>query len=318
MLYKTTRRLASAWSGNLVGNATWRDLWLNEGLTEYVHGRIVEAVYGEPRASMDATLGLLSLRTDLADLKPADQLLAIDLGDRDPKEIFTQVPAQKGRLFFSYLEAQFGREHFDEFLRTYAEHFAFKGLSTDMFLSYLKANLLDRHPGIVSVEQVKAWVFGPGLPADAPLPVTALFEPVDAARASWLAGTLEVRKFKPGWVPEQWLYFLDHMPDGLRAAQLSDLDKAYGFTKTPNAEIAQRWYTLVIAAAYQPAYPGLEEYLRSVGRESLILPLYAALVKAPSGSEFAKRVFAKARPLYLAPTATAIEAIVTPKVEPDD
>src|SRR5271168_501651 len=76
--------LAHSWAGNLVGNATWRDLWLNEGFTDYMESRIMTAVYGEPRSSMEAVLGLKSLQTDLAKLKPADQILAIDLRDRDP------------------------------------------------------------------------------------------------------------------------------------------------------------------------------------------------------------------------------------------
>ena len=36
--------LAHSWSGNLVTNATWEDLWLNEGFTSYVENRIMEEV----------------------------------------------------------------------------------------------------------------------------------------------------------------------------------------------------------------------------------------------------------------------------------
>ena len=45
--------LAHSWSGNLVTNATWEDFWLNEGFTTYIERRIIEAVYGEPRAAME-------------------------------------------------------------------------------------------------------------------------------------------------------------------------------------------------------------------------------------------------------------------------
>ncbi|WP_204321767.1 M1 family aminopeptidase, partial [Streptococcus pneumoniae] len=30
--------LAHSWSGNLVTNASWKDIWLNEGFTTYVQG----------------------------------------------------------------------------------------------------------------------------------------------------------------------------------------------------------------------------------------------------------------------------------------
>jgi aminopeptidase N len=307
--------LAHSWAGNLVGNATWRDLWLNEGFTDYMESRIMSAVYGEQRSSMEAVLGLKSLRSDLAKLKPADQILAIDLRDRDPDDVFSEIPYEKGRLFLNYLDAKFGRERFDTFLRGYFEHFAFKSITTEQFLAYLQENLLDRFPGIVNRSQVNAWVSSPGLPADAVLPVTTMFEPVDEARAAWLAGKLAPKKLGMDWIAQQWLYFLNNMPATLPASQLADLDKAFGFSKSPNAEIAHSWFKLVIANDYQPGFPFLEEYLKTVGRRKLIAPLYEALMKTPSGAVVAKRVYAKARPGYHPETVKAIEAIVVPKVE---
>ena len=145
--------LAHSWSGNLVGNATWRDVWLNEGFSDYLESRIVNAVYGERREMMDRVLGLKSLRETLAVLKPADQALAIDLRDRNPAEAFSEVPYEKGRLFLTYLDAKFGRERFDAFLRAYFDHFEFKSIDTEDFLQYLKENLLDRYPGVVTMDQ---------------------------------------------------------------------------------------------------------------------------------------------------------------------
>jgi leukotriene-A4 hydrolase len=307
--------LAHSWAGNLVGNATWRDLWLNEGFTDYMESRIMTAVYGEQRSSMEAVLGLTSLNADLAKLKPADQVLAIDLRDRDPGEVFSDIPYEKGRLFLNYLDAKFGRERFDTFLRGYFDHFAFKSITTEQFLGYLQENLLDRFPGIVTRDQVDAWVYKPGLPADAVLPVTTLFEPVDSARAAWLSGKLPSKKVGSDWNAQQWLYFLNNMPAVLQPAQLADLDKALALSKSPNAEIAHSWFKLVIANNYQPAFPHLEEYLQSVGRIKLIAPLYEALMTTPGGTEVAKRVFTKARPGYHPNTVKAIAAIVEPKEE---
>jgi leukotriene-A4 hydrolase len=307
--------LAHSWAGNLVGNATWRDLWLNEGFTDYMESRIMTAVYGEQRSSMEAVLGLNSLRADLARLKPSDQILAIDLRDRDPSEVFSEIPYEKGRLFLNYLDAKFGRENFDKFLRGYFDHFAFKSITTEQFLAYLQENLLDRFPGVVTRDQVNAWVLKPGLPADAVLPATTMFQPVDEARTAWLSGKLPPKKFGMDWIAQQWLYFLNNMPATLLSAQLAELDKAFGFGKSPNAEIAHSWFQLAIANDYQPSYPRLEEYLKSVGRIKLIAPLYEALMKTPSGKEVAKRVFAKARPGYHPDTVKVIAAIVDPKEE---
>jgi aminopeptidase N len=307
--------LAHSWAGNLVGNATWRDFWLNEGFTDYMESRIMTAVYGEPRASMEAVLGLKSLQADLAKLKPADQILAIDLRDRDPADGFTNIPYEKGRLFLNFLDAKFGRERFDSFLRGYFDHFAFKSVNSEQFISYLQENLLDRFPGIVTRADVNTWILSPGLPADAVLPVTHLFQPVDAAREAWLAGKLPAKKIGADWVAQQWLYFLNGMPPTLAAAQLADLDKAFGLSKSPNAEIGHSWFKLVIVNNYQPSFPRLEEYLKTIGRRKLIEPLYESLMKTPAGTEVAKRVFAKARPGYHPETVKAIEAIVAPKEE---
>jgi leukotriene-A4 hydrolase len=306
--------LAHSWAGNLVGNATWRDFWLNEGFTDYMESRIMTAVYGEPRSSMEAVLGVKELQDELKKLAPADQILAIDLRDRDPGEGLTNVPYEKGRLFLNYLDAKFGRERFDAFLRGYFDHFAFKSVNSQQFVAYLQENLLDRFPGIVTRAQVNTWVLSPGLPADAVLPVTELFRPVDAARDAWLAGKLPTKKIGTDWAAQQWLYFLDGMPP-LAAAQLADLDKTFGLSKSPNAEIGHSWFKLVIVNKYQPSFPSLEEYLKTIGRLKLIEPLYESLMKTPSGTEVAKRVFAKARPGYHPETVKAIEAIVTPKDE---
>ncbi|HXC21497.1 MAG TPA: leukotriene A4 hydrolase C-terminal domain-containing protein, partial [Steroidobacteraceae bacterium] len=254
-------QLAHSWSGSLVGNATWRDLWLNEGFSDYLQGRIMTALYGESRSSMEAALGLQSLRAGVAKLNSADQVLAIDLRDRDPGEGFTEIPYEKGRLFLNYLDAKFGRERFDQFLHDYFDHFATKSVASEQFLAYLQENLLDRYPGIVSLQQANAWVFSPGIPADAVLPTNAIFQPVEDARAAWLAGKLQLKKFGLEWAAPQWRYFLDGLPATLSAVQLADLDKAYSFSKSPNDEIEQSWFKLAIAHDYQPGFAPLEEYL---------------------------------------------------------
>ncbi len=308
--------LAHSWSGNLAGNATWRELWINEGLAEYLQSRIISAAYGEPRDAMERVLGLNSLRDELARLKPQEQVLAIDLRGRDPGAAFTRVPYEKGRLLFTFLEDKFGRERFDAFLRAYFDHFAFKSLSTEQFLGYLKDNLLDRYPGVVSREQVMQWVFAPGIPADAVLPATDAFQRMDQARSAWLAGKLPAKNLDTrDWMTPQWQYFLDGMPGPLRKEQLAELDQAFGFMRTGNALVSRSWLMLVIRGAYTPGFPRLEEYLQSVGRRKLIEPLYEELMKTPAGAAMAKRVFALARPGYHAYTAAAIDAIVNPPSE---
>ena len=313
--------LAHSWSGNLVSNATWRDLWLNEGFTDYLESRIVGAVYGERRENMERVLGHQALVDELAKLKPADQELAIDLRDRDPGEVFSSVPYEKGRLFLTYLDTKFGREKFDAFLRAYFDHFSFKSIGTEQFVAYLQENLLDRNPGVVSRAQVMAWVTAPGIPADAVVPTTTEFAVVDDARAAWLSGTLPSKQLKAqtaGWAAQQWLYFLNEMPAPLPAPQMTDLDKTFDFSRTHNAEIGHSWFLLVIRSHYQPSYTALEAYLRVIGRRKLIVPLYEELMKTPAGTAQARRVYALARTGYHPETIGAVDVIVNPKSEDSD
>jgi aminopeptidase N len=305
--------LAHSWSGNLVGNATWRDLWLNEGFTDYVESRIMTELYGADRAGMEQVLGVRSLKENLAELKPPDQRLAVDLRGKDPDAVFSDVPYEKGRLFLNFLDAKFGREHFDAFLRGYFDHFAFQSLTSEGFEKYLKENLLDKYPGTVTPAEVDQWIHGPGIPPNAVLPTTTMFSVVDEQRAAWLAGKLTAKNLGAGWVTQQWLHFFNELPK-LAQAQMVSLDEAKHFTKNSNAVIESAWLRLAIANDYKPANARLKEYLTSVGRILLIKPLYGELMKTSEGKTRAREIFAKAKTNYHATTL----AIIAPIVDEDD
>jgi len=305
--------LGSAWSGNQVTNATSRDVWLNEGFSDYLESRIMNIVYGERRDMMERMRAFKTLREDLATLGPKDQFLAVDLRDRDPEEAFSSVPYEKGRLFLTYLDAKFGRERFDAFVRGYFDHFSSKSITSEQFVNYLQENLLDRFPGIVTRDQVMAWIGGPGIPPDAVLPSSEEFAGVDAARTAWVGGKIAAKKLESrAWVAQQWARFLDDMPAELSTAQIAELDQTFGFARSANAEVVQRWLLLVIRHQYQPGFVRLEEYLKTIGRRKLIAPLYREMMKTPAGATQARRVYALARPRYHPSAAAAIDAIVKP------
>ncbi len=303
--------LAHSWSGNLVTNATWRDLWLNEGFTVYLQGRIMTAVYGERRQAMEEVLDVTGLRADLATLPPADQVLALDLRGRDPDDAFTQVPYIKGALFISFLASRFGADEVDKFLRDYFDKFAFQSVWTEKFRVHLEANLLPLEPGAVTSAELDEWIFAPGLPKNAVLPRSDAFDLVDQARKNWLAGKLATVDLPTkDWTTHEWVHFLDGMPAKVPAVRLNELDAAFALTATGNAEIAFNWLRIAIRNDYAPAYPRLESYLTTIGRRRLIKPLYEDLMKTPAGTARARAIYAKARPNYH-PIATAtLDAIV--------
>jgi len=312
--------VAHSWSGNLVTNATWRDRWLNEAFAAYLQGRIMTAVYGEPREKLEEVLDLRVLREAMRGGQEQDQILAADLSSPQERPATREIMYEKGRLFLNYLDAKFGRERFDEFLRGYFEHFAWQSVSTGQFLEYLQQNLLNRFPGIVTAAAASDWVLDPGLPADAVLPESADTAAIDTAREAWINGSLSASQLGArAWLGTQWRYFLALLPQGLPATQLAELDKAYSLTVTPDAEIARSWLEVAIADNYRPAFARIEEYLRTVGRYELIAPLYVELMKTSAGTDLAKKAFGLAHGGYDTQVAKDIEAIVGPvpvSVEP--
>lgn len=301
--------LAHSWSGNLVTNASWKDIWLNEGFTTYVQGRITEALYGQEMAEMEREIDQNDLLAEVKDMSPADQALALPpLTERDPDDALSQVAYVKGAWFLQFLEQRFGRATFDPFLRGWFDDHAFQSANTDQFVVYLKKNLLDKKPGAVTDAELKAWLDEPGIPAFATKARSRNFSIVDTARIAWQgSGTLPSPQITGEWVTQEWVHFIDGLGKTLPVDKLAALDKAYHFTGTANGEIAMRWYPLAIRSGYTEANEPAAAFIERVGRRKLILPIYAELVKTPEGLAFAKAAFEKAKPGYHPITTASVQ-----------
>lgn len=305
--------LAHSWSGNLVSNATWRDLWLNEGFTTYVENRLMEAVFGERRARMEAALSYQAVREEMEELEPDEEILAIDLKGEHADDVFTGIPYAKGMLFLMWLEESFGRERFDAFLRGYFDHFAFQSITTDQFVGYLEGNLLGDGEAPVSMDQVREWIYEPGLPEYAVIPRSDAFDRVDEQREAWLAGERGLEELSSDdWTVHEWLHFLDNLPNTLSKERLDALDEAYGLTQAGNNMVLRSWLRIAIRNQYEPAYGRLESFLENIGRTYLVEPLYKALMDSDQ-EDFARRVFGAAEAGYHPLTRTAIESVLWPE-----
>ena len=303
--------LAHSWSGNTVTNATWRDLWLNEGFTTYLTYRIMEMVYGHDRYRKEAVLGYQDLTEDVAALPENDEILAIDLRGRNPDDVFSNIPYEKGALFLRELEQKVGRAEFDKFLVNYFQHFAFKSITTDEFVAYLDKTLLADHADKLDKARIQEWIFTPGIPAGAPVPTSDAFELIDQARSHFLAGEVPASSINTqSWTVHEWLYFLNNMPEALTDAQLAALDEAFNLTQSSNNEIAHSWLMIAVNNNYEPAYERLYSYLVSIGRNKLVKPLYQALSQTEEGKAFAKKAFEEAKPGYHPLTVKANEGFV--------
>lgn len=313
--------LAHSWSGNLVTAASWRDIWLNEGFTTYVQGRITEALYGTAQADEEVLISARALQKSIDKMKENSQKLAPDPRDVAANDNLSDVAYDKGSWFLRTLEQACGREVFDPYVRAYFDHFAFRSIDTEEMLAWMKPNLLDAHPQCLSWDEVKAWIYQPGLPADAPLPDSPAFDAIDAQRTAFLAGDLAAADIdthfsetdaagvqtRRAWNTQEWMYFLDGLPERPQLAQMQALDAAFQLTGTPNGEIGRRWYTHAIAAGDKDVWPAAAEHMTRIGRLYLTMPLYRALVQTPAGLAFATEVYAKAKSGYHPMTQSAVE-----------
>ena len=317
--------LAHSWSGNLVTFSSAKHGWLNEGVTSYVENRIVEALYGKDVSDMEYVIARNGLKKSIGDMPVATQALAVKPGTKlDADDALSEVAYDKGAWFLQFLEERFGRQAFDAFLRGYFDHFAFQSITTETFLGYAKQNLFDKYPGKVTDAEIQEWVYGPGIPASAPQVLSPRFGIVDSARLGWRGSKqLPPAAITSTWTTQEWLHFLEGMPETLPVAELEQLDQAYHFTGTANGEIAMRWYPLAIRSGYAQANDAAAAFVERIGRRKLIMPVYSALVQTEPGLALAKDAFAKARPGYHPITTASVEKLIAeakpapaPKVAP--
>ncbi len=309
--------LAHSWSGNLTTNATWNDFWLNEGFTVYFEQRIMEAVYGKSYSEMLAYLGVEDLKTTIQDLgaNNPDTHLKLNLAGRDPDDGVTDIAYEKGFLFLRLLENKVGREKFDAFLKNYFHANAFHSMTTEKFVTILKSDLVAPNQVELGQLNMDEWIYGPGLPANAPSIVSERFLHVDTITQSY-EHSYSITELQPktkAWSTHEWLHFLQSIATKTDDKKMQELDEAFHFTGSANCEIADVWYGIAIDHSYKSAYPAMEKFLTEVGRRKYLLPLYKSMCATPEGKLMAQKIYAKARPNYHSVSQHSVDDILNGK-----
>ncbi|HWU73511.1 MAG TPA: M1 family metallopeptidase [Sphingomonas sp.] len=302
--------LAHSWSGNLVTNATWSDSWLNEGFTTYFENRIDEALYGKERAATLADLAWDDLQRDL---KAAPDAKATRLHG-DPEGVYGELDYTKGSTFLRTIEYTVGRARWDAYLRSYFDRHAFQPQTTAGFLADLRANLIKGDQALEAKLQLDQWAYGTGLPDNAVHVRSATLAKIDQTLASVEAGASISSIDASHWSTQEWLRFLNGLPRKQSAQRLAELDRTLGLSTSTNAYIRSAWLVLAIGNRYDPAIPSIAQYLPSVGRGLLILPVYAALkAQGDWGMPIARKVYATARQGYHPTIDATIDKMLGPK-----
>lgn len=304
--------LAHSWSGNLVTNSTWDDFWLNEGFTVYFEQRIMEAVYGRETSEMLAQLSRQDLDATISELStsahPEDTRLKLALEGRSPDDGMTDIAYNKGYFFLRLIEETVGREKMDVFLKDYFTSHAFQVMDTEVFLDYLRKNLVDAETE--KKIDIQAWVYGEGLPANIPSVNSGKMEEVDKIRQEWEKDQVQVAKIPwNNWSYQERYHFISRLSESTNGASLQTLDKSFDITNTGNNEVLFAWLEKSIQKNYASAYPRLEEFLTHVGRRKFVAPLFEAMIKT-NQKAMAEKIYTIARPNYHAVTVGTIDEML--------
>ncbi|MEY2829058.1 MAG: hypothetical protein RIQ33_916 [Bacteroidota bacterium] len=304
--------LAHSWSGNLCTNATWNDFWLNEGFTMYFQMRIMEALYGRDYSEMEAQLSVQDLQNTLKDfgIKNPDTKLKLDLKGRDPDDGMNDIAYNKGYLFLRLMEETAGRKSWDEFLKSWFSAHAFQSVTTEDFVQFLNENLISKNKTQFEKVDINQWIYEVGLPQNAPKINASRFIVVDEQIKKFMDKNDLDKSISKNWSTNEWLHYINNLPEKLSEKQLDDLDAAYHFTGNSNCEIADAWYYLCLKNQYTKINTAMEKFLCSVGRRKYLLPLYGEMMKSESGKKLAFQIYSKARSGYHSVAQQTMDALI--------
>lgn len=303
--------LGHSWSGNLVTNATWDDIWLNEGFTTYVEHRIGEAIFGEKEFEMQNVITRKELVDNVAeygDTSP-DTRLKVSLTGRNPDDGISMIPYVKGYAFLRVIENAVGREKFDIFIKNYFDAHAFKSITTEDFIKYYNENLIKGDKALANKIKAEDWIYKPGIPSNITPVTSADFDAIDKIQKNWRATGVKGLSQKITTTSEKQ-YFIDHLPTDITPKEMEAIDAEFNFTKGGNFIIKRQWFVQAIIHQYKTANPAIEQFLVSISRTGSVMMLYKEMAKTPEGKIWAKQVFDKAKSGYHATTIQAVEGIL--------
>ena len=303
--------LGHSWSGNLVTNATWDDIWLNEGFTTYVEHRIGEEVFGVKEAKMQNVLSRKVLQMSLEDLgkDSPDTKLKGNTSGRNPDDGLSDIPYDKGYAFLQTIEAAVGREKFDAFITEYFTSHSFQSITTDDFVDYFNENLIKGDKALADKIKLDDWIYKPGVPSNVINPVSEEFNAIDNIQKTWRKTGIKGLNQKIKSTNEKQ-HFIDYLPKDLTVQEMTDIDKEFNFTNGGNFVVRRQWFIPAIQHQYKFAYPAIEKFLTSYSRTYSLTPLYKEMIKTPEGKVWAKQIYAKAKSGYHATTIEAIDKLL--------
>jgi len=300
-IHTVVHELVHAWMGNLVTNASLSDFWLNEGCTTYAEWRGIEDLYGLDERLLQQALSMQSLEHGLKRFVDRPHLTALhpNVDGEDPDDVFSIIPYVKGALFMQLIEECIGRNSMDAMIRKYMKAYAFQSITTTEFCAFAE----ERFPGTLNAIRADEWLYGPGLPDNAPI--------INSPKIQHLAGLAQSESMPSteegaSWNSMEWtlyLQLLTHAPHDF----CRDLITQFHLDTAKN--VPMRWAFLLLAAesGYLNALPAIDTFLGTIGTVKLVRTLYGAMIGRPELRQAALSMFQTYRERYHAITRSAVE-----------
>jgi aminopeptidase N len=149
--------MAHQWFGDKITCGTWKDIWLNEGITEYMSGLVVENLDGAP-AFVSWKDGKISNITS----QPGGNLYLTDAQLTDINRIFSnRITYNKGSMVTNMIRFKMGDANFFQALRNYLNDpaLAYGYAVTPQFRAHLETV-----SGMSFTEFFNDWVYNEGYP----------------------------------------------------------------------------------------------------------------------------------------------------------
>jgi leukotriene-A4 hydrolase len=295
--------LAHSWAGDSATLATWDDVWLNEGITNYLTNRILESVSGTERSEYAWFLDRQNYQGFVSSV--ADPALTIlHRTVPHPYVGFGATGYIKGGLFIRTIEDLAGREAFDLFLRQYFGKFAYQWVDDRAFVSFLSERLLIGNDALKDALRLDEWLYGTGLPSNVTAPTSSAVWDRVSSRASQFASGASLQSLSPqNWRDYERDLFLQLAATPVRT-RMPEVDASLGLSELVTAPTT--WLLHAIATNYMPANPQLDRALARGGSNGTILQLYNALNQTPAGRARAQQFFTLYRDRYADDVETSI------------
>jgi len=178
--------------------------------------------------------------------------------------------------------------------RAYMDRFRFQSITTEQWIDFVEAEL----PGVLKQVNAEGWIHGSGVPDNEPTFHSARKAAVEALAAGWDTGERPTDEDAKVWSPEEWLIYLQAMPQTVDPADCAALDEAFGLTASGNAEILAAWLGIGVRSGHAPAIARTQAFLREMGRMKFLKPLYSALAANPETKALARELFTEVKPTY--------------------